>query len=170
LRLPACAWIPSLVFVCARQTKKERAAGLALDQNTKRMVEVSHAYRRSAAVFGFLHQVLGCSFGLLMLDAFISARSKYFGMKDAYELAPGTNQSAEEGFTTPDFAAISNVEVGDPTVGGSYFPMQAALILDQAPLVGTFAIHLLFMGSFLYLMQRMEAFFDASGVRTVSIL
>lgn len=46
--------------------------------------------------------------------------------------------------------------------------MQAAIIFDQAPFVGTFASHILFMGFFLYLMRKMESFFEASGVRTIT--
>ena len=69
---------------------------------------------------------------------------------------------------TPNFDALSNVDVGDPTNGGSYFPMQAAIIFDQAPIIGTFSTHLIFMGIFVVLMRRLEAFFDTSGVRRVS--
>lgn len=46
--------------------------------------------------------------------------------------------------------------------------MQAAIIFDQAPFVGTFASHIIFMGLFLYLMRKMEKFFEASGHRTVT--
>jgi hypothetical protein len=46
--------------------------------------------------------------------------------------------------------------------------MQAAIIFDQAPIIGTFSTHLIFMGIFVVLMRRLEAFFDTSGVRRVS--
>ena len=150
------------------QTKKERIAALSLDRNSKRMVQVSDANRRSTAVFGILHGVLGCSFGLLLLDAFISARAKYFGMKSmfpAQDLGEGSESS--ETSVAPDLAALSSVEVSDPTAGGSYFPMQAAIIFDQAPIVGTFASHAVFMGIFIYLLQKAEGFFQSTGARTV---
>ena len=150
------------------QTKKERRAALSLDRNSKGMVQVSDANRRSTAVFGILHGVLGCSFGLLLLDAFISARAKYFGMKSmfpAQDLGEGSESS--ETSVAPDLAALSSVEVSDPTAGGSYFPMQAAIIFDQAPIVGTFASHVVFMGIFIYLLQKAEGFFQSTGARTV---
>jgi len=147
------------------QTSRERVEGIEIDQNTARMVQVSHATRRSTAVFGLLHLLLGASFGLMMLDAFISARSKYFGLKQDSPAA-GADGAAGASFEI-DFDAVSNVEVGDPTAGGAYFPMQAAIIFDQAPIIGTFASHMIFMGLFLYFIRKMETFFEASGVRTV---
>lgn len=149
------------------QTKQERTVGLSIEQNTQRMVEVSHASRRTTAVYGVLHIILGCSFGLLMLDAFISARAKYFGISKMY---PRPDAAAGETSFEIDFAAAANVEVGDPTAGGSYFPMQMAIIFDQAPIVGTFCSHLVFMGIFVVLMRRMESFFEASGTRAVSFI
>jgi hypothetical protein len=147
------------------QTKNERTVGLAIEQNTQRMVEVSHATRRTSAVYGILRILLGCSFGLLFLDAFISARAKYFGISKMY---PPSEEAVGETSFDIDFAAAANVEMGDPTAGGSYFPMQIAIIFDQAPFVGTFCSHMIFMGIFVALMRRMEAFFDASGTRAVS--
>jgi len=164
-----------MVNLYARQVRKEKAVGLNVQQNTARMVEVSNATRRSTAVFGFLHIILGCSFGLLMLDAFISARAKYFGMKQESP-DPSSADGATSASFSVDFDAVSSVDVGDPTAGGegqppykTYFPMQMAIVFDQAPLIGTFASHLIFMGLFLYLMRKLEGFFDTSGMRTVSL-
>jgi len=98
------------------QTRRERIAGLSLDQNLSRMVQVSYATRRSTAVYGFLHIILGCSFGLLMLDAFISARARYFGMKKD-NIGPAADGSTAS--FQPDFDALANVDVGDPTAGGA---------------------------------------------------
>ena len=160
--------------LCVRQTTKERTVGLNVQQNTARMVEVSNATRRTTAVYGFLYVILGFSFGLLLLDAFISARAKYFGMKQE-SLDPRTADGASSASFSIDFNAVASVDVGDPTAAGegqppykTYFPMQAALVFDQAPLIGTFASHLLFMGFFLYLMRKFQGFFDTSGTRTVS--
>ena len=153
-------------------TRRERTAGLCVDQNTARMVEVSHATRRSTAIYGTLHMMLGCSFGLLMLDAFISARAKFFGMQQESPAASGDTSAS----FSIDFKAVTSVGIGDPTAAGggqppyeTYFPMQTAIIFDQAPIVGTFVSHLLFAGLFLYFMRKMEAFFETSGVRTVGL-
>jgi hypothetical protein len=91
-------------------------------------------------------------------------------------LDPRTADGASSASFSIDFNAVASVDVGDPTAAGegqppykTYFPMQAALVFDQAPLIGTLASHLLFMGLFLYLMRKFQGFFDTSGTRTVSV-
>eukprot|EP00290_Baffinella_frigidus_P017420 CAMPEP_0180200464 /NCGR_PEP_ID=MMETSP0987-20121128/6245_1 /TAXON_ID=697907 /ORGANISM="non described non described, Strain CCMP2293" /LENGTH=888 /DNA_ID=CAMNT_0022155595 /DNA_START=231 /DNA_END=2893 /DNA_ORIENTATION=- len=154
----------------ALQAKREVRLGLEIEKDTERMMSLTNAKIRILSLLDLAQMVLAGSFSLMFLDAFVSARARYFSVLETRAGGNGTMDIANLGAVTGDItSAVDTESVGNPLESsGGYFPLQWALALDNIAFFNLL-LHLVALGGMLYLLRAAENSRKHGGLRTVNV-